>query len=70
MSDTYNISLRMPPELGEAIQKIAKKDKRPMNTTIVLLLQAAVKEKNRKRYGKKVRIPDFSPDICESDTRG
>ena len=49
MSSTFNFSLRMPDELGETIYDIAKADKRPMNTTIVMLLEYALKEKNRKK---------------------
>lgn len=49
MADTYNISLRMPMELGEAIAEISKTDKRGMNTTIILLLEYALRVKNSKR---------------------
>lgn len=63
MPTTYNFSLRMPTELGETISEIAKKDKRPMNTTIVLLLEYALKEKSRKRNGKKVHISNNTTDF-------
>ena len=49
MSDTFNFSLRMPDELGNIIFDLSKEDRRPMNTTIVMLLEQAVKEKTRKR---------------------
>lgn len=49
MANTYNFSLRMPIGLGEEISKLAKDDKRAMNTTLVILLESAMKEKNRKR---------------------
>lgn len=49
MADTFNFSLRMPPELGDTIYDLSKSDKRPMNTTIILLLEYALREKNRKR---------------------
>lgn len=64
MADTFNFSLRMPPELGDTIYNLAKSDKRPMNTTIVLLLEYALREKNRKRSknAKKLHIQDNSTD--------
>ena len=63
MSDTFNFSLRMPPELGETIYDMAKSDKRPMNTTIVLLLEYALREKNRrKKKHEQVHIQDNTPD--------
>lgn len=64
MSDTFNFSLRMPPELGEAIRDLSKSDRRPMNTTIVLLLEYALREKNRKRTknAKKLHIQDNPAD--------
>lgn len=49
MADTYNISLRMPQEMGETISKIAKDEKRVMNTVICMLLEKALKERMRKR---------------------
>ena len=63
MSSTFNFSLRMPDDLGETIYDMAKSDKRPMNTTIVLLLEYALREKNRrkKNYGKS-SISDNTPD--------
>jgi hypothetical protein len=63
MSDTFNFSLRMPEDLGNTIYEMAKKDKRPMNTTIILLLQQAVKEKTRKRDGKKDNIKRNTTDL-------
>lgn len=53
MANTYNFSLRMPVELGEAISEMASSIRRPMNTEIVLLLEYALKEKARKRNGRK-----------------
>ena len=59
MADTFNFSLRMPKELGDTIYNLSKSDKRPMNTTIVLLLEYAFREKTRRRKdGKKIHIPD------------
>ena len=49
MSDTFNFSLRMPIEVGETIYEMSKSDRRPMNTTIVMLLEYAIREKNRKK---------------------
>lgn len=49
MADTFNFSLRMPIELGEFIYEMSKTNRRPMNSQIILLLEAAIKEKNRKK---------------------
>lgn len=49
MADTYNFSLRMPQELGDFIYDLSKTNRRPMNTQIILLLEAAIREKNRKK---------------------
>ena len=58
MADTFNFSLRMPEELGNTIYDMAKAEKRPMNTVIVLLLEKALREKTRKRNAKKIHIQD------------
>ena len=59
MSDTFNTSLRMPEEMGNIIYEMAKEEKRSMNTVICLLLEKAIKEKQRKRKsGKKLHIQD------------
>jgi hypothetical protein len=58
MADTFNFSLRMPEDLGDTIYKMAKKDKRPMNTTIVLLLEFAIREKTRNR--RSIKPTDLS----------
>jgi hypothetical protein len=49
--ETYNVLLRMPIELGKTIFDMATDPKRPipMNSQIVLLLEYAIREKNRKR---------------------
>lgn len=70
MANTYNFSLRMPVELGEVVEELSKTERRPMNTTIVLLLEYALKEKSRKRNAKKTRIPDNSANPCEINTGG
>ena len=64
MANTFNFSLRMPTELGEAIYNLSKTDKRPMNTTIVLLLEYALHEKNRRRSknAKKIHIQNNPTD--------
>jgi len=49
MADTFNFSLRMPIELGDFIQKMSKDNRRPMNTQIIILLEYAIKEKQRKQ---------------------
>lgn len=56
MSDTDNFSLRMPVDIGNYIREIAKQDRRPINETIVILLEYAIKEKTRKRKSKKVSL--------------
>ena len=70
MADTFNFSLRMPVELGEAIQAMAKTVRRPMNTEIVLLLEYALKEKGRKRNAKKAHIPDYPTNSRQEYTGG
>jgi hypothetical protein len=57
MSDTFNFSLRMPEDLGNTIYDLSKEDKRPMNTTLVMLLESALKEKCRKRKTPITRFP-------------
>jgi len=66
MSDSFNFSLRMPADLGEEIYDLAKADKRPMNTTIVILLERALREKKRKLKGnaKNIHIQDNPPNKC------
>ena len=53
----------MPRELALQISEMADKDKRAINTTIVMLLEYAVREKNRKR-GKKVHIQHNPTNEC------
>ena len=60
MASTYNFSLRMPMELGEEINTMAETERRPMNTTIVLLLEYALKEKGRKRNAKRKNNPEHN----------
>lgn len=60
---SYRFALRMPRELALQISEMADKDKRAINTTIVMLLEYAVREKNRKR-GKKVHIQHNPTNEC------
>jgi len=46
------------------VDELADKENRSRSGMIVLLLQAAVKERLRKRNGKKLHIQDNSPDKC------
>jgi hypothetical protein len=70
MANTYNFSLRMPIELGEAIGRIANTNRRPMNTEIVLLLEYALKEKGRKRNAKKAHISDYPTNSRQINAGG
>jgi hypothetical protein len=70
MAGTFNFSLRMPIELGETIQAMAKTVRRPMNTEIVLLLEYALKEKGRKRNAKKAHISDYPTNSRQINAGG
>ena len=62
MSNTFNFSVWMPEDLGDEIYNLSKSNKRPMNTTIVILLEKALKEKKRKQKSnaKNLHIQDNS----------
>ena len=60
-AETKNILIRVSPELGEQILEISKNDRRPLNTAIILLLESAIREKNRKR-SKKGNTEHNTPD--------
>jgi hypothetical protein len=49
MADTFNFSLRMPEDLGNAIYDLSKESRIPMNSFITMMLESALKEKMRKR---------------------
>ena len=51
-------------ELITEVDELADKENRSRSGMIVLLLQAAVKERLRKRNGKKLHIQDNSADKC------
>lgn len=53
----------IPDELHSEIEEIAKRESRKLNAMITLLLQLAVKEKNRKRNGKKVHTERNTTDV-------
>jgi hypothetical protein len=50
------ICATIPNELSESIFEIAKRDNRTFSQTVSLLLQQAVKERNRKRNAKSSNI--------------
>lgn len=39
----------MPIELGDAVRDLAKTNRRPFNTQIIVLLENAIREKQRKK---------------------
>ena len=57
----------VPEELYNDIQEIADREFRKFNPMITLLLQLAVKEKNRKRNGKKVHTERNATDIHKNN---
>lgn len=59
-SKLKRISAVIDAGLYEEVIKIAELDNRSLNYTIILLLQKAIKEKNRKRSKNQVEITDFS----------
>lgn len=63
------ISGYISDELFLEIEEIAERENRKFTPMITLLLQLAVKEKNRKRNGKKVHISDHSTNISQSNAR-
>lgn len=59
----------VPEELYNDIQEIADREFRKFNPMITLLLQLAVKEKNRKRNGKKVHTRRNTTDIYQDNSQ-
>lgn len=51
-------------ELITEVDELADKENRSRSGMIVLLLQAAVKERLRKRNGKKLHLQDNPADKC------
>lgn len=69
MSKVKRIWGYVPEELYNDIQEIADREFRKLNPMITLLLQLAVKEKNRKRNGKKVHTGRNTTDIHQDDSQ-
>lgn len=63
------ISGYITDELFSEITEITERENRKFTPMISLLLQLAVKEKNRKRNGKKVSISDNSTNPRKSNSR-
>lgn len=59
-SKLKRISAVIDESLYEEVIKIAEADNRSLNYTVILLLQKAIKEKNRKRNKNQIDITDFS----------
>mgnify|MGYP003443460744 CR=1 FL=1 len=70
MKNTTQICATVPNQVELDIIEIAERDNRTFSQTVSLLLQQAVKERNRKRNAKKVHIPDNAPDKCEKHIGG
>jgi hypothetical protein len=64
------VSIVLEENLFDSIKKISDDIDRSMNYTISLLLQQAVKEKNRKRNAKKSTTEYHSPNLGKSNTTG
>ncbi len=69
MSEMKRIWGYVPEELYNDIQEIADREFRKFNPMITLLLQLAVKEKNRKRNGKKVHTRRNTTDIYQDNSQ-
>lgn len=63
------ISGYITDELFSEITEITERENRKFTPMISLLLQLAVKEKNRKRNGKKVSISDNTSNARKSNAR-
>jgi hypothetical protein len=64
------ISGYITDELYDEIVDISKRDKRKFTPTIDLLLQQAVKERNRKKNANKIHIQNKSADSRKSNAGG
>jgi hypothetical protein len=62
MSSNTQICATVPQSMINDISEIAVRDNRTFSQTVALLLQQAVKERNRKRKNVKNNIPDNSAD--------
>lgn len=54
MSNNIQIHVTVPEDLSAEISRIADRDKRSFSQTVALLLQSAVKERNRKKKNSQV----------------
>jgi hypothetical protein len=61
------ISCQVDKILKDEIQELADKENRSLSSMGGLLLQQAVKERLRKRNGKKTDTEHYSSDLGESD---
>jgi hypothetical protein len=61
------ISGYISDELHSSIEEIAKRENRKFTPMIDLLLQLAVKEKNRKRDGKKVHTGRNTSNVHQNN---
>jgi hypothetical protein len=64
------ISGYISDELYNSIEEIAERENRKFTPMITLLLQLAVKEKNRKRHAKKDNLEYSAGDMGKSNTTG
>ncbi len=55
MPSPIPVSVRMPPELKEALQALAAADKRPLSNYVVLVLEEHVKAKQPPASARKPR---------------
>lgn len=68
MSRSPQVSATIPEDLLASIQELADKDSRTISQMVAILLQYAVKEKNRKRRGNKENnTENYSPDMGACD---
>ena len=64
MKDNIQLCATVQKSLANQVAEIAVRDNRTFSQTVSLLLQQAVKERNRKRNAKKVHISDNPTDKC------
>jgi hypothetical protein len=65
--DMHRVWGYISDELNNELLEIAEREQRKLANVISLLLQQAVKERTRKRNGRKNNIQDFSSNSHQSN---
>jgi hypothetical protein len=58
MSDMRSVTLRMPDDVAEWVEQTARRERRSLNSQIVILLEAAQAEAQRKAAEQRETKPD------------